>query len=328
MYLIHRILTDARFALRLLRRSPGFGATLLGVLVVGIGATTAMFSLVTSLLLRPLSYPHPEELMMVWAVQPHVPLSPASMPDFLDWKEQATTFERMSAVNYDAFNLSSEGGKPENLPGARVSGDFFPMLGITPLRGRLLNPDDDRVGAPRIAVISAAVWHARFGSDPGLVGRAVALNGEAYIVVGIGPEGFRFAGPHSARCDVWTPLSVTPSAYAESRGAHFIHVMGRRNRRVSIAQAQAQLSGIARTSLRPIPCRTRTSVSDWSTFMTRWSALPERASGCSSRPLRWSSSCAARTWRVSFSRRPRPGVRRWLHARRSARRLAGCSCSW
>ena len=117
---MNHILTDVRFAFRLLRRGPAFFATLLVVLIAGIAATTAMFSIANSLLLRPLQYSHPERLTMVWCTQPQVNPSPASIAGFLDWKEQGTTFDKMSATNYAGFNLMSDGAKPEALPGANV----------------------------------------------------------------------------------------------------------------------------------------------------------------------------------------------------------------
>jgi putative ABC transport system permease protein len=248
---MHSILSDVRFAIRLMRRGPGFFATLLAVLVAGIGATTAMFSIVESLLLKPLPYPHPEQLTMVWATQPLVDPSPVSIADFLDWRAQATTFDGMAATEYAAFSLSSEGAKPEGLAGANVSGDFFPVLGIQPLYGRLLTPEDDRVGGARVAVVSASLWHRRFGSDPNLVGRTVTLNSQAYTILGVAPEAFRYSGPYSNGCDVWTPLAVTHPDYAREstteRGSHFLNVFGRRRPGVSLEQAQAQLSAIART---------------------------------------------------------------------------------
>lgn len=243
------LLSDARLALRLLARSPGFAATLLGVLAVGIGATTAMFSIVNSLLLRPLPYAEGDRLTMLWCSKPALEPSSASVPDFLDWKAQGTSFEYVAATDYDAISLSSEGAIPENLPGAAVSGDFFPMLGVHAAAGRLLGPEDDRIDGPKIAVLSAAVWRRRFGADPGLVGRSVRLNSEPYTVVGIAPDGFLFSGPNSDRCDVWVPLANRKDYVTESasgRGDRFLHVLGRRKAGVSIADAQAQLSAVAK----------------------------------------------------------------------------------
>ena len=249
MPILRQILGDARFALRLLRRSPGFGATILTVLVVGIGATTAMFSLVASLLLRPLPYPNPEELTLITGRQPMVDRASTSLPDFLDLKAEATTFERMSAMSYEAFSLSSPGAPPVILHGATVSGDFFPLLGIAPHKGRFFGPDDDRPSGPRVAVLSAAVWRTRFASDPGIVGRVLTLNAEPFTVIGVAPEGFRFSGPHGSSADVWAPLAVTRREYAtdaseERRGSRFLSVVGRRKPGVSLAQAQAQVDAI------------------------------------------------------------------------------------
>jgi putative ABC transport system permease protein len=243
-----RVLTDAAFALRLLRRSPGFAVTLLGVLIVGVGATTAMFSLVMSLLVRPLPYPRAEELTAIRTTERMRDSSETSLADFLDWKAQSVAFASMAATKWFGYGLSSAGEKPESLHGAAVSGEFFTVLGIAPLRGRLLGPDDDRVSAPRVAVISAAVWHRRFGSDPGVVGRAVVMNGDTYTVVGIAPEGFRYSTPYVDRADVWTPLASTLRSYTEStteRGGRFLYVIGRRAPGVSLAEAQAELGGIA-----------------------------------------------------------------------------------
>ncbi len=254
---MHSLLWDVRFAFRLMRRSPAFFGTLLAVLVAGIGATTAMFSIVESLLLEPLPYPHAEQLTMIWREDPRVHHGPTSILNFLDWKRRATTFDSMAAIDTISLSLSSEGAKPESVPSAQVSGDFFPMVGIQALRGRLLLPEDDRVGGARVVVVSASLWHRRFGSDPDLVGRAVVLSGETYTVVGVAPEGFRLSSPHSGRTDVWTPLAVSLSGYAKDlqsgRGNSFLQVYGRRKLGVSLAQAQDQMSVISRDLEREHP---------------------------------------------------------------------------
>jgi putative ABC transport system permease protein len=243
-----QMFSDVRFTLRLMRNSPGFFATLLTIIVAGIGATTAMFSIVYSLLLKPLPYKQPEQLTTVWATQPLVNPSPVSLPDFLDWKAQATHFSHMTAVSYSAFSLSSEGNRPEFLAGGLVSGDFFPMFGVKALHGRLLVPEDNRVGQPRVAVISAAVFHQTFASDPKVVGKTIMLNSQPHTVVGVAPEGFRFSGPLSDRADVWVPIAVSLVNYTkestDTRGSHFLHVLGRRKPGVSLGMAQAQLNEI------------------------------------------------------------------------------------
>jgi putative ABC transport system permease protein len=254
---MHSLLWDVRFAFRLIRRAPAFFATLLAVLVAGIGATTAMFSIVESLLLKPLPYPHPEQLTMVWREDPRVHHGPTSILNFLDWKQRATTFESMAAIDTISLSLSSEGAKPESVPSAQVSGDFFPLVGVQALRGRLLQPEDDRVGGARVAVVSASLWHRRFGSDPDLVGKTVVLSGEPYTVVGIAPEGFRLSSPHSSRTDVWTPLAVSLAGYAKDlqsgRGNSFLQVYGRRKAGVSLELAQSEMTSISEDLQREHP---------------------------------------------------------------------------
>jgi putative ABC transport system permease protein len=243
------LLTDVRFALRLLRRSPAFYGTLLAVIVVGIGATTAIFSIMESLVLRPLPFPHPGELTMVWRDDPVIHEGPTSVPDYLDWKARASTFQQMAAIDYASFSLSSEGGAPEFVPGAYVSGDFFPMFGLQPLRGRLLGTDDDHVGGAPVAVISASLWHRRFASDPAILGKTVMLSSQPYTVVGVAAEGFHVSGPWSNSCDVWTPIQVSLADWGKlatsGRGEHFMNVIGRRQAGVSLGQAQAQMTEIS-----------------------------------------------------------------------------------
>jgi putative ABC transport system permease protein len=245
---MNHLFTDARFTLRLMRRAPGFYATLLAVLIAGIGATTAMFSLAESLLLKPLPYPDADRLMMVWRTNPRIPAGPASVPDFLDWKAQATKVESMSATDYATVSLSSPGAKPESLPGARVSGEFFSMLGVRPLLGRLLTTEDDRPGAPGVVVISAELWRRRFSADPQIVGRAIMLDGEAFTVAGVAEEGFCFSGPKSDHADFWLALAASPhwEHWSTHRGDHFLHIMGKRRVGVSLAEVQAQLTSIAK----------------------------------------------------------------------------------
>ena len=252
------LLFDARLALRAFRRSPGFYATVLVVLVAGIGSATAMLSIAESLLLRPLPYAEPGQLTVLEAPTPDLPhpdRPSVSLPDFLDWKASATTFEQMAAISHDGYSLTSSGAPPENIAGTSVSGDYFPMFRLSALRGRLLGPEDDKVGAPPVVVISAALWHRRFGSDPSLVGRAITLGGRPHTVLGVAPEGFELSSVTASRVDLWTPLAVTyrdssshdyAQAMAEGRGSRDLEVMGRRKPGVTLAQSQAQLSVIAR----------------------------------------------------------------------------------
>lgn len=243
------LLRDVRFTFRLLQRAPGFFAALLLTLVVGIGATTAVFSIVESLLLKPLPFREPSQLTVLRVRYAGWAEGPVSLADYLDWKAQATSFEQMAAVAYDSFGLTSEGAKPERLEGANVSGDFFSLFGARALKGRLLGPEDDRPGGARVAVLSASVWQRRFAADPAIVGRGITLNGRAYSVVGIAPEGFRFSRLNVEHTDVWTPLAVTQPGYIElttsERNYHFLHVIARMKPGVGLEQAQTKLSSVA-----------------------------------------------------------------------------------
>ena len=252
MNTLYRVLADARFSLRLLRRSPVFGLTLIGVLVAGIGATTAMFSLVMALLVRPLPFAHPEELTVLWESQPMIGATPVDLLDFNDWKARNTTFASMAVVEDNGFSIAGDGDVATSLAGATVSGEFFEMLGAHALRGRMLGPDDDRLGAPQVCVISARLWHDRFGSDPAMVGRTVTLDSRPWTVVGIAEESFAFAMPREGKVEVWAPLAAARKDYAKLleppfRGSHFLTAMGRRKPGVSLESAQTEMTSIAKS---------------------------------------------------------------------------------
>ncbi len=181
-------LSNVQFTLRLIRRSPGFYALVLALLAAGIGATTTMFSVAESVLLKPLPYAAPEDLTDIVRVDPQFPHAPSSTADFLDWRAQGTAFEQMAAVNGAPLSLSFDGALPVSVAGAEVSADFFAMLRIAPLLGRLLGPADDRPGSPLVAVIAAQLWQTKLGADPNVVGRTITLNSRPYTVVGVAPR--------------------------------------------------------------------------------------------------------------------------------------------
>ncbi|MBS2014956.1 MAG: ABC transporter permease [Deltaproteobacteria bacterium] len=242
------VASDARFAMRLLVRAPTFALTLLGVLVLGIGTTTAVFSIVQALLLRPLPFSHPEELTVMWKTYEPVARDwPASIPDLADLRAENRTFSSIAASGWGASSLASDDQPAEYVAGAVVSGEFFSMLDVRPSQGRLIGPDDDRVGAPRACVISTELWRRRFASDPSIVGRVVTLDSRQFTIVGVGPEGFRFGGPKGDRTDVWLPLAQS-DGYAErsqSRGWNAYRILGRRKPGVTVAQAQADMNEVA-----------------------------------------------------------------------------------
>jgi len=242
------LLAHVRFTFRLIRRSPWFYALVLALLAAGIGTTTAMFSVVESVLLKPLPYEHADDLVDIGQDEAD---GHASVADFVDWRAQGTTFEQMALVNGERFSVSSPGTTPVRVDIAEATADFFPMFRLKPLLGRLLGADDDVPGGPLVAVISAPFWREHFGADPSVLGRTMTLNSRPYTIVGVAPERFTFASPDSDTTQVWTPFFGSRSAkevadMESQRGAHFLMVMGRRRHGVSLAEAQAQMTAVAK----------------------------------------------------------------------------------
>jgi len=248
---------DVRFALRLMRRSPGFYALVIVLVAAGIGATTAAFSIVNSMLLRPLPYPDAQALTVVRTTTPVAGVGQTSrltLPDFLDFAAQAATFERMAAILGASSGIASEGMPPERVVETRVSGEFFSLLGLPPLHGRLLSKSDDRAGGPCVMVVSEAMFRGRFQADPTIIGKAALLNGVSCSIVGVAPKRLALGDlkGHS-RSDVWTPLAVTLTDYtrwsASDRSVegmnHFLNVIGRRRPGISLQSAETELSSIA-----------------------------------------------------------------------------------
>ena len=238
---MERLWQDIRFALRSLRRSPGHTAAALLALALGIGANTAIFSVVYGVLLEPLPYPSPERLVMLIDANPSRGFDrfTSSPPNFVDWRAQSRSFAGMAAMTRANPSLTGGGAEPERLEGAQISAGFFETLEVPPALGRGIGAADDRPGAPPVAVLSHELWRRRFGADPTLVGRTIELEGTPHTVVGIAPEGFQFP----SRVEVWTPLAleITP----QMRGGHFLGVVGRLKPGVPVARAQAELTVIA-----------------------------------------------------------------------------------
>ena len=244
------IVTALRLALRLMRRRPLFNGLLILVLASGVGFTTGVFSLVQAFVVQPLPYPHAEELTAVWRSSTPGERLQVSLPQFLDWKARATTVTRLAASGNLILTLTSASGDTETLPSARVSGDFFPLLGLPAQLGRLLGPDDDREGGPPVAVISDALWQQRFAADPAIVGQRLIIDGQPHEVVGVAPRGFAFGDTRGFAVDLWLPLSLhrgyrwlrsSPQVYNQ-------YLLGRRAPGVSLAAVEAELSELVRSS--------------------------------------------------------------------------------
>ena len=231
--------SDLRHAARSLRRSPGYAAAAGLTFALGIGATTAIFSVVQGVLLRPLPYPEPDRLAAAYA-RAGGGLATVSPPDFVDWRAGAESFAALAAWHRTQLTLVGDGGA-ELLAGARVTPGFFEVLGVRPALGRGFRPEEEVAGADRVAVLGHAVWRDRFGADPGVVGRTVSLDGTARRVVGVTPAGFEF--PSDAA--LWVPRSFSADDLTTQRGAHYLQVVGRLRPGVAVEEAEAELEAIA-----------------------------------------------------------------------------------
>jgi putative ABC transport system permease protein len=237
-------MADLRYGFRGLRRSPGFALGAIFVLALGIGANTAIFSIVNAALLQPLPYEDPSRLMQVWHVPPAknfpgMTLFSVSPANFLDWQRQSASFEGMAA--YGGRSLTFGGTeRPEAIIGAAVAPEFFSVLRVRPAIGRTFTPDETQAGGARVILLSYKFWRDHFGSDASIVGRDITINSQRYSVVGVMPE--RFVAPSWAQ--VWVPLAWSNEERAV-RGNHNYMVIGRLKAGVDVAQAKSELAAIS-----------------------------------------------------------------------------------
>ena len=248
---MNSLLQDVRYALRQLRKNPGFTLVAMLTLALGIGANTAIFTVVNGILLKPLPYASPDQLLMVWEKQlSDGSLGTVSPGNFYDWRQQSHSFEKMAAIDaYPDFILNGT-GEPQRLAGAAVSSDFFSLFGTHMLLGRDFLADEDRPGNNQVVVLSYASWQRYFGGRLDIVGHPLTLNNTAYTVVGVLPRGFSFvskAADFQSRnqFDLWTPLALASPPPAWQRGTHPLHVFARLKAGVPLQQAQTDLNQIA-----------------------------------------------------------------------------------
>src|SRR3954469_16984049 len=234
---------DVRYGLRMLLKNPGFTAIAVLALALGIGANSAIFSVVNTLLLRPLPYKNPSQLVVIWENATHLgfPKNTPSPANFLDWQKQNTLFEGMGAFAERSFNLTGM-GEPERLDGRRVSANLFDLLGVKPIVGRAFVPDEDKPGT-KVALLNESLWRRRFGSDPAVIAQALTLTGGSYTVVGVLPNSVRLPAFGNWRDQVWVPLAF-PAEEAAARGNHFLEVIGRMKPGVTLEQARAEMATI------------------------------------------------------------------------------------
>lgn len=235
---------DLRYGVRTLVKSPAFAVVAVLSLALDIGANTAIFSVVNSILLRPLPYPESERLMAIWHTPPQASFPgmnrfSVSPGNYLDWKEQSRAFERMAIYQYAGLSLSG-GGDPTPVTGAAVSSDFFSVLRAQVEKGRTFSPDEEQPGREQVVVLGHGLWQRAFGANPNLIGQTVTLNSRSFTVVGIMPAGFEFP----AEAELWVPLAWD-AAERETRAIHDYLVVARLKQDASLAQAQAEMSTIS-----------------------------------------------------------------------------------
>lgn len=237
---LDRLSQDVRFAVRMLRKSPGFTAVAVITLALGIGANTAIFSVVDGALFEPLPYPGADRVAVVWNhfSPQNMPHGHLSMADFLDWRAQNRTFEDPAIFSFGAFDLTGV-DPPEQLTGAQVSAGFFSTLRVAPLAGRVFVPGEDSASSGNLAIISESLWRRRFGASPAAIGHPIQLGNRQAVIVGVMPQTFRFPWPNT---DVWTNLQIkTPG----QRGPFFWTGIARLKDGVNWQQAQDDTNRIA-----------------------------------------------------------------------------------
>jgi predicted permease len=244
--LVETLLQDGRYGMRVLGKTPGFTAVAILTLAIGIGANTAIFSVVHSVLLQPFPYPHADRLALVWSIYGHEGRAPASGPELTSLRERSRLFEELGGIWAQSGALTGE-GEPEQVGLGLVTANFLPLLSSKPQLGRFFLPGEQGSGAARVLILSDGLWRRRFGADPHLIGRSVRLNAESFTVVGVMPRGFRIIFPEGSSVppdmDVYLPFPTNLAS--DPRDQAYIRVLGRLRKGVTIEQAQAEAEEIA-----------------------------------------------------------------------------------
>ena len=243
---IDQVFKDARYGARSLLRAPVFSLAAVVTLALGIGANTAIFSVVNAVLLRPLPYRHADRLVVAL----HGGTDPVAPANFIDWRDQGRSFQAMAAAEYWSANLTGTEA-PEHLLGLRVTPNLLPMLGVEPLLGRQFAAGEDRKAAEHEVVLSYRLWQRLFNGDANVLGKPVTLNSDAYTVVGVMPAGFRFAPFWATRAELWVPLAFGDRVH--DRGGNSLRIFGRLKDGVSLAQARAEMAAITARLERQYP---------------------------------------------------------------------------
>jgi predicted permease len=241
---VERMMQDLRYGLRMLAKSPGFTAVAILTLALGIGANTALFSVVNGVLLNPLPYPHPEQLVWLAESKPNFATGSISFPNFQDWQKNNQTFSSMGLSRGYSYNLTGL-GEAEQLRGRLISSDFFGVLGVNPAIGRSFALGEDAIGAAPIAMISGGLWKRKFGSSPEVLGKSLTLDGKDYTIVGVIPASFELSLGGFHDIDVYVPIGQWGNPLLPKRGAGLgFHGIGRLKPGVTIEQARTDMQRV------------------------------------------------------------------------------------
>jgi predicted permease len=248
------LIQDIRYAIRLLLKNPGFTVVGILTLALGIGANTAIYSVVNGVLLRPLPYPEPNQLVALSEKSMNFESSSISYPNFLDWRRSNSAFASMAAYRSDDFNITGT-GEAERVRVGMVSAGFFEILGVNPVRGRLFTAEEDRLGTPAVALITAGLWQRKFGSAPDILGKRITMNGDGYTVIGVVPATFHLESTNFERLkDVYVPIGQNKDPLFYDRNVHpGMRAIGRLKPGVTLAAAQADMDQIARNLAEAYP---------------------------------------------------------------------------
>jgi putative ABC transport system permease protein len=240
---VETLFQDLRYAIRMLMKRPGFTAVAIIALALGIGANTAIFSVVNAVLLKPLPYDNPDQLMIVKETNlPRgLPDMSVSLPDFHVWRDHNQSFEQMAAYSSSSYSITGA-DEPEQVKGMLTSADLFRLLRVNPIYGRTFRPEEEQFGNHSVVVLSYGLWARRFGADANVIGQPITLNGKLFTVIGVMPQGFQYTDSEVA---LWTPLSYPPGDSNNTRGNHSLEVIARLKPTVTREQAEADVVAIS-----------------------------------------------------------------------------------
>jgi putative ABC transport system permease protein len=246
------LLQDVKYSIRMLLKSPGFTAVAVLTLALGIGANTAIFSIINSVLLRPLPFHQPEQLVQLWETEGAPGNYPLTGPDYLDWQSQNSTLTATSLYSWDRSLNASGAGQPEAAAVINTQANFFSLLGVQPAMGRTFAAGEDQPGKNHVAILSYGFWQRHFGGQPGVLSQTVILNNESYSVIGVMPSWFNFPRTLSSTADIWAPLNMSPRGTG-TRGSHQWRAIARMKDGITVEAARADLHTIAMRLAKDFP---------------------------------------------------------------------------